>query len=89
MKSILDLTKTISAKRISTKIIFRLDENHFGEENFDEENFTFPLLSTGGVKLLREKNRMWFRTEDQKSNDEELAVEDPKRCSEAPVCICI
>jgi len=33
------LTKTISATRISTKTIFRLDEDHFGEEIFHEAHF--------------------------------------------------
>ena len=35
----LDLTKTISTKRISMKPTFRLDEDHFGEENYRKPIF--------------------------------------------------
>ena len=38
-RSLLELTKTISVMRILTKTIFRLDEDHFGEENFHEAHF--------------------------------------------------
>jgi len=50
-RSLLELTKTISATRISTKIIFRLDETisakrismkptfRLDEDHFDEENY--------------------------------------------------
>ena len=38
-RSLLELTKTISATRISMKTIFRLDEDHFGEEIFHEAHF--------------------------------------------------
>ena len=33
------MTKTISAKKISMKPTFRLDEDHFGEENYQEAHF--------------------------------------------------
>ena len=38
-RPLLELTKTISATRISAKIIFRLDEDHFGEENYRKPIF--------------------------------------------------